>query len=108
MAVVQLRNPTPGREFYDARKAGGTPSLMAMRSLKRRLSNIVYARMVADQNRRELTHQTGEATGPGGHGGNDSDSSATGSQPHTGSSDKPLPGPVTTKRRTPALSRVLT
>ena len=28
MAVVQLRNPTPGREFYDARKAGGTPSLV--------------------------------------------------------------------------------
>jgi transposase len=25
MAVVQLRNPTPRREFYDARKAGGHP-----------------------------------------------------------------------------------
>jgi transposase len=102
MAVVQLRNPTPGREFYDARKAGGTPSLMAMRSLKRRLSNIVYARILADQNRRDLARQPGEATGPGGHRGNDSDSSATGSQPHTGSSDKPLPGPATTERRTPA------
>jgi transposase len=43
MAVVQLRNPTQGRAFYDARKAGGTPSLMAMRALKRRLSNVVYA-----------------------------------------------------------------
>lgn len=31
MAVVQLRNPTPGRDFYRAKKAGGTPSLMAMR-----------------------------------------------------------------------------
>ena len=29
-----------------------------------------------------------------GNRGNDSDSSATGSQPHTGSSDKPLPGPA--------------
>lgn len=24
MAVVQLRNPTQGRQFYDSRKAGGT------------------------------------------------------------------------------------
>jgi ribosomal protein S4 len=63
MAVVQLRKATPGREFHDARKAGGTPSLMAMRSLERRLSNIVYARMFADQNRREITHQMVEATG---------------------------------------------
>ncbi|WP_020145957.1 IS110 family transposase [Terracoccus sp. 273MFTsu3.1] len=105
MAVVQLRNPTPGREFYDARKAGGTPSLMAMRSLKRRLSNVVYARMVADQNRRDLTLDTDDVTGPGGHRGNDSDSSVTGSQPHTGSSEKPLPGPVTTERRTPIPAR---
>ena len=104
MAVVQLRNPTPGREFYDARKAGGTPSLMAMRSLKRRLSNVVYTRMVADQTRREYTLRTGQVTGPGGHRGNDSDSSVTGSQPHTGSSDKPLPGPVTPERRTPVLA----
>lgn len=68
MAVVQLRDPTPGREFYDARKAGGTPSLMAMRALKRRLPNVVYARVVADQNRRELTLRTGEVTGSGGTG----------------------------------------
>ena len=102
MAVVQLRNPTPGRAFYDHRKAGGTPSLMAMRALKRRLSNVVYARMVADQNRRDSL----ALTGPGGHRGNDSDSSATGSQPHAGSSDKPLPGPATNQRRTltPAVS----
>ena len=71
--------------------------MMAMRSLKRRLSNIVYARMLADQQRREQDM----VTGPGGQRGNDSDSSATGSQPHTGTSDKPLPGPATTKARTP-------
>jgi len=97
MAVVQLRNPTPGREFYRTKKAGGTPSMMAMRSLKRRLSNIVFARMLTDQQRREQDM----VTGPGGQRGNDSDSSATGSQPHTGTSDKPLPGPATTKARTP-------
>jgi transposase len=32
MAVVQLRNQTPGRAYYDARKAGGMPSMMAMRA----------------------------------------------------------------------------
>jgi len=53
MAIVQLRNPTEGRDYYDTRKRQGTPSMMAMRSLKRRLSNVVYARMLADQIRRE-------------------------------------------------------
>ena len=33
--------------------------------------------------------------------GNDSDSSAAGSQPHAGTSDKPLPGPATTETTTP-------
>ncbi len=100
MAVVQLRHPTPGRDFYDARKAGGTPSLMAMRALKRRLSNVLYAWMVADQNRRDQAPMTG----PGGHQGNRSDSSVAGSQPYTGSSDKPLPGPATSQRRTLVLA----
>jgi transposase len=105
-SLHQTRNGTPGREFYDARKAGGTPSLMAMRSLKRRLSNVVYARMVADQNRRDQPQLEPLRTGPGGHRGHDSDSSATGSHPHTGSSDKPLPEPATSQPRTtvPAMS----
>ena len=62
----------------------------AMRCLKRRLSDIVYRTMLDDAAPHSM------ATGPGGQRGNDSDSSATGSQPHTGSSDKPLPGPATT------------
>jgi len=109
MAVVQLRNPSPGRVFYDARKAGGTPSMMAMRALKRRLSNVVFARMLADQTARERGHDaatTAQVTGPGGHSGHDSDSSATGSHPDTGSSDQPLPRPVADQPRTslPAVS----
>ena len=51
--------------------------MMAMRALKRRLSNIVYARMVADQNRREQLLEQ-HVTGPGGHRRHDSDSSAPG------------------------------
>jgi transposase len=61
MAVVQLRNQTPGRAYYDTRKAGGMPSMMAMRALKRRLSNVVYARLLTDQKRRK--RGPGRATG---------------------------------------------
>jgi transposase len=94
MATVQLRNPGPGRAYYDRRKAEGKTSMEAMRALKRRLSDIVYRHLVDDA----IAHTV---TSPGGQQGNDSDSSATGSHPHTGSSDKPLPGPVTSKPRTP-------
>ena len=93
MATVQLRNPTEGRAYFDRTKARGKTSNEAMRLLKRRLSDIVYRTMLADAAR----HMT---TGPGGHQGDDSDSSAAGSQPHTNSSDKPLPGPATTHPRT--------
>ena len=98
MATVQLRNETEGRAYYDRRKSEGKTSMEAMRALKRRLSNIVYKTMVDDA----ITHATGRpGTGPGGQRGNDSDSSAAGSQPHTNSSDKPLPGPAKQHPRTP-------
>jgi hypothetical protein len=64
-----------------------------MRCLNRRLSDIVFRTMVNDA-ARQMT------TSPGGQRGNDSDSSAAGSQPHTGTSDKPLPGPATIKPKT--------
>ena len=94
MATVQLRNPTEGRAYFDRRKASGKTSMEAMRCLKRRLSDIVYRRMVDD------TLATA-ATGPGGHRGTSTDSSVTSSHPHTGSSDKSLPGPAKTQPRTP-------
>jgi len=58
-----------------------------MRALKRKLSNVVYARMAADQKRHE-------AAGPGGHSGTTLRSSVTGLTPDTGPSDKPQPGPA--------------
>jgi transposase len=98
MATVQLRNPTEGRAYYDRRKAEGKTSLEAMRALKRRLSNIVYKAMLDDA----ITATVGRTwTSPGGQRGNDSDSSAAGSHPHTNSSDKPLPGPATPQPKTP-------
>ena len=87
MAVVQLRNRTEGRAYYDRKVAAGKTPNEAMRCLKRRLSDLVYRALLDDLSR-------DVATGPGGQRGSDSDSSATGSQPHTGTSDKPLPGPV--------------
>ena len=93
MATVQLRNHTEGRAYFDRRKAEVKTSMEAMRALKRRLSDIVYRHLVHDA----IAHTR---TSPGGQRGNVSDSSATGSHPHTGSSDQPLPGPVTTKPRT--------
>ncbi|NQE69072.1 transposase [Nocardia gamkensis] len=90
MAVVQLRYPTPGRVYYDTKKAAGETSMEAMRALKRRLSNAVYQRMLADQRQRDTAS-------PGGHSGATSDSSATGSTPHTDPSDKPQPGLTATR-----------
>ena len=94
MATVQLRNPTEGRAYFDRTKAGGKSSNEAMRCLKRRLSDAVYRVMLDD-----LAEKI--RTDPGGQPGNDSYSSATGSQPNASSSEKPLPGPVTPQPRTP-------
>jgi transposase len=88
MATVQLRHATEGRAYFDRTKAAGKTSNESMRCLKRRLSDIVYRHMIDDA----VTHAV---TGPGGQTGHDSDSSATGSHPTAGSSDKPLPGPAT-------------
>lgn len=87
MAVVQLRNPTEGRAYYDRKLAAGKSPNEAMRCLKRRLSDIVYRTMLNDL-------VATKATGPGGHRGASLQSSAAGSHPHTGSSDKSLPGPA--------------
>jgi transposase len=94
MAVVQLRNPTEGRAYYDRKLAAGKTPNEAMRCLKRRLSDIIYRTM--------LDHLVAAAgTGPGGHRGASLHSSAAGSHPHTSSSDQSLPGPATGKPRTP-------
>ena len=94
MARVQIRNPSEGRDYYERKKADGKAPMEAMRCVKRRLSDIVFQQMLEDSMKQQ-------GTGPGGHRGNDSDSSAAGSHPHTSSSEKSLPGPVTTQPKTP-------
>jgi hypothetical protein len=98
MATVQLRNPTEGRTYFDRKKAGGKTSMEAMRALKRRLSDIAYRCMINDA--------VATAAGPGGQQGTATGSSATGSHPPAGSSEKSLPGPAETQDRAllPAVS----
>ena len=88
MAVVQLRTDTEGRRYYDRKVAAGKTTMEAMRCLKRRLSDIVYKQMRDDAQR--------VATGPGGHVGATTDSSAVNSNPDVDASEKSCPGPATT------------
>ena len=54
MAVVQLRHrASEGRAYYDRKVAAGKTPREAMRSLKRRLSDIVYHQMVLDARAQE-------------------------------------------------------
>ena len=59
----------------------------AMRALKRRLSDVVYRQMIADAR--------AAGAGPGGHTGAATGSSAAGSDPITGASEKSHPRPAT-------------
>jgi transposase len=93
MAVVQLRNPTEGRAYYDRKVAAGKTPMEAMRALKRRLSDIVYHQMILD-------HRAAQ-TGPGGHVGAATGSTAAGFNPSAGASEKSLPG----TRQPPTLPR---
>jgi transposase len=97
MARVQLRNPSVGRDYYERKKADGKAPMEAMRCVKRRLSDIVYQQMLNDAVRTR--------TGPGGQRGNDSESSATGSQPQRQLFGQATPGPVT-KHSKPLLPKV--
>jgi hypothetical protein len=76
-AVTQVSHPhSPGRAYYDRKIAEGKTGKEALRSLKRRISDIIYAALVADS-------RLQTKTGPGGHTGNVSNSSAAGSHPAT-------------------------
>ena len=89
-AITQISHKhSPGRAYYDKKIAEGRTHKDALRSLKRRISDAIYARLQAD------ARQAAKASekGPGGQPGNDSDSSAAGYTPNAGSSDKPLPDP---------------
>ncbi len=49
-AVTQLRHDTNGRIYYDKKIAEGKTPKEAIRALKRRISDAVYRRLIADSN----------------------------------------------------------
>ncbi len=90
MAITQLRGDTAGRTYYRRKRANGKSHKEALRCLKRRLSDTVYRHLQREPQARTVT-------GPGGQTGATTTSSATGSTPTAGSSDKSLPGPAGTE-----------
>ena len=79
-AVTQIRNlGTAGRVYYDRKLAEGMGRKAALRALKRKVSDAIYARLITDARPADGA----AAKDPGGQSGNDSASSATGSHPET-------------------------
>jgi transposase len=94
-AITQIRHRhSQGRAYYDPKIAEGKTHKEALRSLKRRISDAIYARLQAG------ARQGAQApvTGPGGQPGNDSASSAAGSHPARQLFGQATPGPEPTIR----------
>ena len=94
-AVTQIRyRDTPGRAYYDRKIAEGKTPKEALRALKRRVSDAIFARLQAD-----ARHPAAAlAEGPGGQPGNDSAASAAGSHPEHRLFGQATPEPATTLR----------
>ena len=72
VAVTQIAHRhSPGRDFYDRKLAEGKTPKEALRALKRRISDVVFAQLRAETTRR----------GPGGQAGATDTSSAAGLTP---------------------------
>ncbi|CAN5522298.1 hypothetical protein BH09ACT7_BH09ACT7_08320 [soil metagenome] len=53
IAITQIRRDSPGKAYFERRLAGGDTRHSALRSLKRRLSRVVYQRLRADRELRK-------------------------------------------------------
>ena len=77
-AISQIsHHGTTGRDYYRRKIDEGMAPKSALRALKRKISDALYARMIADAQRTARQDQGG----PGGQTGNDSASNVTGSHP---------------------------
>jgi transposase len=110
VAVTQIgHRHSEGHAYYDKKLAEGKTPKEALRSLKRQVSNAIFACLQADA-RRAATR----AAGPGGQQGNDSATSAAGLHPRhrlfgqatpgpghhtTTAASNPAPGPARTRGR---------
>ena len=101
-AMTQVSHPhSPGRADYDRKLAEGKTIKEALRSLKRRISDVIYAALVTD-----APSQT--KAGPGGQTGSVSVSRAAGSHPatptlrtsHSRTHTRPTPRPPARTRPT--------
>jgi transposase len=104
-AVTQIRyRHSDGRAYYDRKLAEGKTHKEALRSLKRRVSDAIFARLQADA-RRAVTAATDK--GPGGQPGNDSVASAAGLHPGHRLFGQATPGPESTLRPPTARKRTV-
>ena len=100
-AITQIRHKhSDGRAHYDRKIAEGKTRKEALRSLKRRISDAIYARLRADARQAAAA----ASKDPGGQPGNDSDSSAGGSHPGHPLFGQATPGPDTSLRAAAALT----
>ena len=91
-AITQLRHKhSEGRACYDKKVTEGKTHKEALRSLKRKVSDAIFARLQADA-------RQAREKGPGGQPGNGSDSSAASSHPERQLFGPATPGPDTTIR----------
>jgi hypothetical protein len=104
-AITQIRHAhSDGRGYYDRKIAEGKTHKEALRCLKRRISDAVFARLQADARRATAT---AAAKGPGGQPGNDSDSSAADSHPERQLFGPATPGPSSSLRPATPASRTM-
>ncbi len=100
-AVTQIgHRHSEGRAYYDKKLAEGKTPKEALRSLKRQISNAMFACLQADARR-----AAARAEGPGGQPGNDSVASAAGLHPGHRLFGQATPGPghhITTAAGNPA------
>jgi transposase len=94
-AVTQIRHKhSQGRAYYEKKISEGKTHKEALRSLKRRISDAIYAALAADA--RQAAAACPE--GPGGQPGNHSVSRAASSHPAHRLFGQATPGPATTIR----------
>jgi transposase len=87
VALTNKRHDSRGAEYHARKLAEGKGKKGSLRCLKRRMSDVVYRRLVADQQRREQ-----QQASPGGHTGATLNPARLALTPTTNSSDKSLPG----------------
>jgi transposase len=97
-AISQIRHThSDGRAYYERKVTEGKTHKEALRALKRRISDAIYAALVAGARQAAVARPEG-AEGPGGQPGNHSASTAAGSHPKRRLFGQATPGLATTIR----------